>query len=84
MLTYDGVGYGSNLSWHYKAIAIAKENQERCEHLDINSISLDIINVQKEKYRNLGFKLKCVHCDQSFEKTQKLLRNKFLEFYGLK
>ncbi len=83
MLTYDGVGYGSNLCWHYKALDIAKENKERCDHLSIGTISLDIIQTAKEKHRNLGFSVKCTNCDQSFKKTEKVLRNMFLGFYGL-
>jgi hypothetical protein len=83
MIPHDGHGYGRNLTWHYKALSIAKETNENCLHLDINHLSLEIDSTSNDKYRNVKFNLKCVNCDQNFEKTEKILRKRFLEFYGL-
>jgi hypothetical protein len=81
MTSYDGQGYGKSMSWHYIAVNAAKKNGESCEHVNHDTIR---INIQPQETPDQLVKLKvtCSMCNKDLEKTSEKVTRKFLKFYG--
>ena len=85
MIPYDGIGYGKSQYWEYKAKEIAGEQDEGCKHLEHH---LPKVTIKYDSKPNddfyLRFRVKCPKCRQRFYTTEIKLRDKFMEFYGMK
>lgn len=70
-----------SIYWEWKAREIAFEHNETCKHM------FDYLPIVYFKYQTTpeGFysryKIKCGHCKQKFPTTEKILKDKFKEFY---
>jgi hypothetical protein len=83
MMPIDGNGYGKSQYWEYKAREIANKQDEGCKHL---SEHLPKVTFKYDSKANddfyLRFRVKCPKCRHRFYATEKILINKFMEFYG--
>jgi hypothetical protein len=63
----------------YEAIRISQEEKEACKHLDIDHVTVNILNLFLGSIKNIEFKVKCTQCSNLFPKTEKIMKNRFLE-----
>lgn len=65
----------------YEALRISKEQEEACEHLTIDNVTVNILNLFLGSLKNIEFKIKCTKCSQLFPKTEKIMKSIILEDY---
>lgn len=79
----DGIGYGRSLYWEWKAQWIAKEEDEACKHLEDNLPKIEYKYRSNYQGYNFKFKVRCHECNRKFPNTEKIITQKFLDFYGM-
>jgi hypothetical protein len=58
-------------------LQIAKIQNEDCHHLDLMNITVCLKNMDLNDHSKVKVKIKCLKCNNKFEKTQRVIQRTF-------
>lgn len=78
----ESFGCGRSVVWEVKAIKVAKKAGEACPCISYLTLIIKMTPRKINNQESLKIKISCPHCNADYSKTNIIMTQKFLKFYG--